>query len=91
MTHKKTLTIVGIVIGGVVLVCGVWFGKERVEQKAFQAGAASLITEVVNRTLDSCEPINLFVGEQKVDLVNVTCLNQSEDQAVTPEAETATE
>ena len=80
---KKLITTIMAVTGAIALGGGTWFGKTIIEQKAFQAGAASIITEVVGRTVNSCEPINLFVGEQKVDLVNVACLNQGEEQADT--------
>lgn len=78
MKNKKAVPVIALALVLVVVVSAFeWmFRKGPMEQKSFQAGAASIISEVVGRTLESCDPINLFVGEQKVDLVNVACLGQ---------------
>ncbi len=94
MTKKKSATkIISILLLIILIGYGLWAGKHYIEQRAFESGAASIITEIVGRTIDpACQPINLFVGEQKVDLINVTCIDsetlptqeQAEEAAATP-------
>ena len=55
-------------------------GYEKGTHEGAREGAAQIIAEVVGRTIDleACQPINLFVGERKVDLINVQCLGKKE-------------
>lgn len=80
MKNNKALIIVPVLLVVVVSAFELWFRKGAVEEKAFQAGAASIISEVVGRTISACEPLNLFVGDQEVNLVNVSCLGQKKPE-----------
>ncbi|MDD5377209.1 MAG: hypothetical protein PHH16_03765 [Candidatus Gracilibacteria bacterium] len=58
--------------------------KMDVMQNAYIAGQ----TDTVNKLLDQasnkeCKPFNVYVGDKKADLINVTCLQQA-PQAGTP-------
>ena len=61
----------------VVLVAGGFLGAKHIQQKAFQngviAGQKSAIIEVINRTIEGCQAINLFAGDKTVDLANIQC------------------
>lgn len=48
-------------------------------QQAFNQGSASAISQIFSRTKD-CEAVNLFSGEEEINLVRVSCLEQAPEQ-----------
>lgn len=60
-------------------------------QNAYQAGKADTINALISQANNKeCQPFNVYSGENKADLINVSCLKQAGDQksagpATTPE------
>ncbi len=69
-----------VVAGGSAYGAAYFYFAPMAFEAGMQQGAAAMITEIVGRTIDTekCEPINLYSGEAKVDLLNVKCINQQE-------------
>ena len=44
-------------------------------QQAFNQGSASAITQIFSRT-ENCQPVNLFSGDQEINLIRTDCLKQ---------------
>ena len=53
-------------------------GYKQGAQEGSQYGYQQAVIQIVEKTSDTenCEPINLFVEETKVDLINVLCVNK---------------
>ncbi len=76
----------GAILGIALLVVLIFGGKNFFEKKGVELGTKIAIIEVVNRTINACQPINLFVGEQSVDLVNIKCIEGKIAEALPEEA-----
>lgn len=49
-------------------------------QQAFNQGSASAVSQIFTRTAE-CQPVNLFSGEEEINLIRVSCLEQAPEQA----------
>lgn len=53
-----------------------------------QQGYALAFNEVITRAREACEAISLSSGENKIDIVNVACLEQAQNtNPISPEGE----
>jgi hypothetical protein len=76
----------------IALGVGGWFGNNFLMKKYTEAGVKigqeNVIREIVGRTYNKCEKINLFVKDDKentaVDLINIQCVSSSSPSGETP-------
>jgi hypothetical protein len=53
-----------------------------VVEQAYISGKASTAAALMEKAEDpSCKPFNVFIGEKKIDLINVACLTQERPTA----------
>ena len=77
MSENNSSIGIAVLVGAIVLACG--FGGYKYHQGqmglAIQAGQQSAIVEIIKRTEgEACQAVNLFAGENKVDLISVACV-----------------
>ena len=78
--HAKSFSL-GIFLGVVWIVftsvITLLVGFDMLKNVVYQKGVASALTQVVSRVSAECKPITVTAGAEKVDIVNVACLQQS--------------
>lgn len=59
--------------------------RNGVLQNAYVAGQNDTVTKLLEQaTNKDCKPFNVYAGEKKADLINVTCLQQAPKEGNTP-------
>ena len=54
-------------------------------QNAYIAGQTDTVNKLLEQAQNKeCKPFNVYVGDKKADLINVTCLQQSSKETSTP-------
>lgn len=54
-------------------------------EQAYVSGKASTAAALMEKAEDpSCKPFNVYIGEKKIDLINVACLTQDRSPANAP-------
>lgn len=52
--------------------------RTKILQNAYVAGQTDTVTRLIEQASNKeCKPFNVYVGEKKVDLINITCLQQT--------------
>jgi hypothetical protein len=51
-------------------------------EKAYISGKTSTVAALMEKAEDpSCKPFNVYIGEKKIDLINVACLNAGRSES----------
>ena len=45
-------------------------------QASYQQWKTEAVAEIINQTTSKCEPINIFVGNKKADIIDINCLQK---------------
>lgn len=78
--HSNTLLIVLILwagLSGLYIVHDLW---KNGLSATYQAGYEKAVSEILVRS-QSCQPLEIFMGESKAQLVSVECLQAAQQQA----------
>ena len=86
LSTKKVILIVWIIFSILYVLYGEWNRfKTVVIDNSIQRGQASAVLQVIQQAQE-CKAFQIFAGEQKVQLINVDCLQQSDDASESTES-----
>jgi hypothetical protein len=81
---KKITVISYIVLSALFIIFSLYNNlKNTVYNVGVNQGREIAISQVISAASKECKPLNIFVGEQKLDIINVACLQQAPEQTST--------
>jgi hypothetical protein len=79
VSWKKAVLWSWLILATIYSLWNIW---QNVLGAAYVAGGNNAIISVIQQASDKkCQPINLYAGDAKVDLINVACLKEAPSDA----------
>jgi hypothetical protein len=77
----KTVLIIWIVFASLYVIYGEYTRiNVMVAQRSYNTGLRDAVNQLIQQA-QTCQPIPVTSGEQRVDLIALSCLNQSDEEA----------